>query len=157
MCVCLCVSSHQRLRTYQKKSIGVHLNWTYPKASSPAKVSSHLGVKVWGRLLCVWYVTVGTSTARVMVVLVRRDLGCSELQEMRKRASLTLLYRLYNSLAIIDQRVPVRASGGTAPSESLFGRFQLDLGFLLKMLLRRRLWVEAQNTLPFGFDRVGWW
>ena len=31
-----------------------------------------------------------------------------------------------------------------SPPECLFGLLQLDLGFWLKMLLRRRLWVEAQ-------------
>ena len=35
------------------------------------------------------------------------------------------------------------------PSECLFGLFQLDLGFWLKMLLQRRLCVEG--SLPSGF------
>ena len=50
--------------------------------------------------------------------------------------------------------MPVRASGGPAffgvGIRVLIWGFKLDLGFRLKMLLRRRLWVEAQNTLSFG-------
>ena len=56
----------------------------------------------------------------------------------------TYFYCLYNSLAIIYQRGCMSGVVGflsilVSPPECLFGRFHLDLGFWLKMLLRRRL------------------
>ena len=55
-----------------------------------------------------------------------------------------ILFCLYNSLAIIYQRGCMLGLVGfpsiwVSPPKCLFGRFQLDLGFWLKMLLRRRL------------------
>ena len=41
-----------------------------------------------------------------------------------------------------------------SPPECLFGRFQLDFGFWLNMLLRGLLWVEAQIQYPLCFGRV---
>ena len=57
---------------------------------------------------------------------------------------ISIFYCLYNSLAIIYQRGCMSGLVGfpsiwVSPPECLFGRFQLDLGFWLKMLLRRRL------------------
>ena len=45
-----------------------------------------------------------------------------------------------------------------SPPECLFGRFQLDLGFWLNMLLRRRLYVKAGIHYPLGFwpNQVGY-
>ena len=80
------------------------------------------------------------SQSRVGVV----DLSCSELQGIQKQASLTLYILPFNSLAIIYQRGCMSGLVGfpsiwVSPPECLFGRFQLDLGFWLKILLRRRL------------------
>ena len=66
------------------------------------------------------------------------------------------LLPVINSLVIIYQRGCVSWLVGVppisvSPPKCLFGRFQLDLGFWPKMLLRRRLWVEAQIHYPLCF------
>ena len=69
--------------------------------------------------------------------LVFWDLSCSEQQEIQKHAFLTYFYCFYNSLAIIYQKGCMSGLVGdpsisVLPSECLFGRFQVDLGFWLK-------------------------
>ena len=65
-------------------------------------------------------------------------------------------------LAIIYQRGCMSVLVGVplismSPSECLFGRCQLDLKFRLKMLLRRRFWVEAQIHYPLCFGQARCW
>ena len=108
--------------TYQKETRTVVYKvlfgpqfWMFKTVLTPFLTGAVMkGVKVRGRMLWVGHVIVGTGTARVTVMLVKWDRGCSELQEMRKRASLAIFYWLYNNLAIIYQRESVRASGGLA-------------------------------------------
>ena len=80
------------------------------------------------------------SQSRVGVV----ELSVQSCREYRNRLLLPYFYCLYNSLAIIYQRGCMSGLVGfpsiwVSPPECLFGRFQLDLGFWLKMLLLRRL------------------
>ena len=75
--------------------------------------------------------------------------------------SKSYFFCLYNSLANIYQRGCMSGLVGfpsiwVSPPKYLFGRFQLDLGFWLKMLLRRRLWDKARIHYTLGFGRV-WW
>ena len=60
---------------------------------------------------------------------------------------------------LVIKGVHVRASGVppiSSSSERLFGRYQLDFGFWLNMLLWRRLRVEAQIHYPLCFGQISW-
>ena len=81
--------------------------------------------------------------------------GISAVQSCRKYRH--YFYCIYNSLAIIYVRVSGVPSISVSPSKCLFGQFQLDLGFRMKMLLWRRLRVEAKIHYPLCFGRVRWW
>ena len=107
------------------------------------------GVKVWGRLL--W--------DGMWVLVQPKSCSCSGIsvvQSCRKYRNSLLwpyLYSLINGLTMSYQMGCMSGPVGSYP----YRLFNLDLRFWLKMLLRRRLRVEAQIHYPLCFGRIRWW